>query len=60
MRTEEEWLRDQGMEEEKGGKPEEEQEKEFMLETDTDVKLQNKKRKQFNVYLEEGIEQPLS
>ena len=58
MRTEEEWLRDQGMEEEKGSEPEEEEELQFMLETDTEIELQNKKRKQFNVYLEEGIEQP--
>ena len=58
MRTEEEWLRDQGMEEEKGGEPEEEQEIESTQETDTDVELQNKKKKQFSVYLEEGIELP--
>ena len=57
VRTEEEWLRDEGMEEEKGDEPEEIQ---FMLETDTEIELQNKKRKQFNVYLEEGIEQPPS
>ena len=55
VRTEAGWLRDQGMEEEKGGEPEEIQ---FMLETDTDVEVQNKKRKQLSVYLEEGFQQP--
>jgi len=58
VRTEEEWLRDQGMEEDKGGEPEEEEEMQFMLETDTDVEMQNKKRKQLSVYLEEGFQQP--
>ena len=57
VRTEEEWMRDQGMEE---GKSEEE---EFMLDiyTDTefDTKDQNKKkRKQMTVILEEGGAQP--
>ena len=58
VRTDEEWLADQGMEEEKG--EEEEQELQFMLETETeeDIEMQNKKRKQFDVYLEEGFEQP--
>ena len=56
MRTEEEWARDQGMEEGKG-------EEEFMLDiyTDTefDIEEQNKKkRKQMTVILEEGGPQP--
>ena len=55
MRTEEEWLSEQGQEEEKG----KEQEMQFMIETDKAVEeSQNKKRKQFSVYLEEGFEQP--
>ena len=56
VRTEEEWLADQGMEEEKG----EEQELQLMLETETeeDIQMQNRKRKQFVVYFEEGFEQP--
>ena len=58
VRTEEEWLRDQGMEEEKGVEPEEQEGLQFMLETDTDVEVQNKKRKQLSVYLEEGFQQP--
>jgi len=58
VRTEEEWLRDQGMEEEKGVEPEEQEGMQFMLETDTDVEMQNKKRKQLSVYLEEGFQQP--
>ena len=58
VRTEEEWLRDHGVEEEKGGEPVEEEEMQFMLEADTGIELQNKKRKQFNVYLEKGIEHP--
>ena len=58
VRTEEEWLANQGMEKEKGDQ--EEQELQFMLETETeeDIEMQNKKRKQFDVYLEEGFEQP--
>ena len=58
VRTEEEWLRDQGMEEETGG--EDEQELQFMLELDTDVDIeeQNKqKRKPLCVILEEGGQQ---
>ena len=56
VRTEEEWARDQGMEEGKG-------EEEFMLDvyTDTefDIEEQNKKkRKQMTVILEEGGPQP--
>ena len=55
VRTEEEWLSEQGQEEEKG----EEQEMQFRIETDKAVEeYQNKKRKQFSVYLEEGFEQP--
>ena len=56
VRTEEEWLEEQGVEEEKG----EEQEIQFMLETETepDIEMQNKKRKQNSVYLEVGFEQP--
>ena len=56
LRTEEEWLEEQGVEEEKG----EEQEIQFMLETETepDIEMQNKKRKQNSVYLEVGFEQP--
>ena len=58
VRTEEEWLRDQGMEEGKG-----EEEEEFMLDTHTDTEFdredQNKKkRKQMTVILEEGGTQP--
>ena len=52
VRTEEKRLREQRMEEEKGG--EEEHELQFMLETDTepdiDIEMQNKKRKQNIVY----------
>ena len=56
VRTEEEWARDQGLEEGKGG-----EEEDFMLDiyTDTefDTKDQNKKkRKQMTVILEEGGE----
>ena len=55
VRTEEEWLSEQGQEEEKG----EEQEMQCMIETDRAVEeSQNKKRKQISVYLEEGLEQP--
>ena len=58
MRTEEEWLRDQGLEE---GKSEEEEE--FMLDIYTDTEFDNeeqnkKKRKQMTVILEEGGPQP--
>ena len=58
VRTEEEWARDQGMEEGKG-----EEEEDIMLDiyTDTvfDTKDQNKKkRKQMTVILEEGGTQP--
>ena len=58
VRTEEEWLRDQGMEEGKG-----EGEEEFMLDIYTDTEFdredQNKKkRKQMTVILEEGGPQP--
>ena len=46
---------EQGEEEDKG----EEQEIQFILETDTepDIEIQNKKRKQNIVYLESGFEQ---
>ena len=55
VRTEEEWLSEQGLEEEKG----EEQEMQCMIETDRAVEeSQNMKRKQNSVYLEEGLEQP--
>ena len=55
VRIEEEWLRDQGMEEGTG----EGEEEEFMLDIDTDTEFdredQNKKkRKQMTVILEEG------
>ena len=54
VRTEEKWLRDQGMEESKG-----EVEEEFMLDIYTDNEDQNKKkRKQMTVILEEGGPQP--
>ena len=58
VRTEEEWARDQGMEEGKG-----EEEEEFMLDIYTDTEFdredQNKKkRKQMTVILEEGGTQP--
>ena len=57
VRTEEEWLRDQGMEERKG------EEEDFMLDIYTDTEFdrddQNKKkRKQMTVILEEGGAQP--
>ena len=56
VRTEEEWDRDQGMEEGKG-------EEEFMLDIYTDTEFDNeeqnkKKRKQMTVILEEGGPQP--
>ena len=55
VRTEEEWLEAQGVEEEK----EEEEELQFMLETEKpDIEILNKKRKQKSVYLEVGFEQP--
>ena len=57
VRTEEEWLREQGVDEEKG--EQEQQELQFMLETETepDIEMQNKKRTQNSVYLEAGFEQ---
>ena len=53
VRTEEEWLRDQGMEE--GKECEKEEEEEVLLDIYTDNDDQNKKkRKQMTVILEEG------
>ena len=57
VRIEEEWSSKQGLEEEKG----EEQEVVDMIESQNASAMdesQNKKRKQFSVYLEEGLEQP--
>ena len=61
VRTEEEWLRDQGLEEGKECEMEEEEEVLLDIYTDTefDTKDQNKKkRKQMTVILEEGGAQP--
>ena len=56
VRTEEEWARDQGMEE---GKLCEMEEEEVLLDIYTDNDDQNKKkRKQMTVILEEGGQQP--
>ena len=53
VKTEEQWLREEGVEEEKGG----EQEMQCILEADDAIEMQNNKRIQCDVYLEEGIEQ---
>ena len=39
VRTEEEWLREQGMEEEKGGEHEDEKELQFTVETDVSIEV---------------------
>ena len=57
VRTEEEWLRDQGLEE--GKECEMDEEEEVLLDICTDNDDQNKKkRKQMTVILEEGGAQP--